>query len=80
MRSAVEFPEDDGAFKPAKYNIKAPLSLGKSTYGSIAQRTAWRTSDTGDGPSPYGRRTSGTVINWDDSGPAQPSFGGKDKE
>ena len=79
MRSAVEFPDDDEP-RPAKYNLRAPLSLGKSTYGSIAQRTAWRTSDTGEGPSPDGRRTAGTVINWDDSGPVQPSFGTKDKE
>lgn len=68
MRSAVEFPEDDDRPTPAKYNVRAPLSLGKTTYGSVAQRTAWRTSDTGEGPSPYGRRTAGTVISWDDGG------------
>ena len=63
-------------------SIDTPLSLSASTTGSVARRTAWRSSD--GGPTPYSSKTRGSTLNWDDSQPqALPtsdkgaSFGGK---
>ena len=47
-------------------SIETPLSLSSSTTGSIARRTAWRSSD-GNGPSAYSSKTRGTTLNWDDA-------------
>ena len=57
-------------------NVEAPLSLSSSTTGSIARRTAWRSSD-GNGPSAYSSKTRGTTLNWDDS--QKPSLPTSDK-
>ena len=54
-------------------DASAPLSLGKSTTGSVAQRTSWRSNDGGR-PAAYSSKTRGTTLNWDDdnSGPSLP--------
>ena len=57
-------------------NVETPLSLSSSTTGSIARRTAWRSSD-GNGPSAYSSKTRGTTLNWDDS--QKPSLPTSDK-
>ena len=64
-------------------SIDTPLSLSASTTGSIARRTAWRSSDS-DGPSSYSSKTRGSTLNWDDAQQQQlptsdkgASFGGK---
>ena len=53
----------------------APLSLGQSTTGSVASRTAWRSHDAGaQVPAAYSKKTRQTTLNWDDnsSGPSLP--------
>ena len=50
----------------AQHRVRSPLSLGKATTGSVAQRTAWR-SNEGDTPSAYSAKTSGSTLNWDDA-------------
>jgi hypothetical protein len=47
-------------------SIDTPLSLSASTTGSVARRTAWRSSD-GNGPTPYSSKTKGSTLNWDDA-------------
>ena len=63
--------------------VETPLSLSSSTTGSVARRTAWRSSD-GGGPTPYSSKTRGSTLNWDDAQQQQlpssdkgVSFGGK---
>ena len=49
-------------------NVDAPLSLGKSTFGSAAQATAWKTKSLGGGnPLSLSNKTMGTTFNWDDT-------------
>ena len=47
-------------------SIDTPLSLSSSTTGSVARRTAWRSSD-GGGPTPYSSKTKGSTLNWDEA-------------
>jgi hypothetical protein len=47
-------------------SIDTPLSLSASTTGSVARRTAWRSSDS-SGPTPYSSKTRGSTLNWDDA-------------
>ena len=47
-------------------SLDTPLSLSASTTGSVARRTAWRSSD-GNGPTPYSSKTRGSTLNWDDA-------------
>lgn len=47
-------------------SIDTPLSLSASTTGSVARRTAWRSSDS-NGPTPYSSKTRGSTLNWDDA-------------
>jgi hypothetical protein len=60
-----------------------PLSLSKSTMGSIAQRTSWRSNEEGSSPASYSSKTRSTTLNFDDTPTIQPpssdkgaSFGG----
>ena len=49
-------------------DIETPLSLGKNTFGSTAQATAWKNRSLGQGrPMSFSNKTSGTTFNWDDS-------------
>jgi hypothetical protein len=52
-------------------SVDTPLSLGKSTFGSAAQATAWKTKSLGGGnPLSLSNKTMGTTFNWDDSSSA----------
>ena len=56
-------------------DIDMPLSLGKQTFGSTAQATAWKTrSLIGGRPLSLSSKTRGTTFNFDDStsGPSVP--------
>jgi hypothetical protein len=60
-------------------NVDTPLSLGKSTFGSAAQATAWKTKNLGEGnPLSLSSKTMGTTFNWDDTSSA-PSVPQSDK-
>lgn len=50
-------------------DIETPLSLGKQTFGSAAQATAWKNKSLGGGrPLALSNKTMGSTFNWDDSG------------
>lgn len=52
-------------------SVDTPLSLGKSTFGSAAQATAWKTKSLGGGnPLSLSNKTMGTTFNWDDTSSA----------
>ena len=69
----VSVPSYSGPISAAQHGGSLPLSLSKSTTGSVAQRTAWRSSE-GDRPASYSAKTRGTTLNWDDAeAPAMPS-------
>jgi hypothetical protein len=72
----ADIPSYGGALSAAQHDVSAPLSLGKSTTGSIAQRTSWR-SNEGSRPTAYSSRTRGTTLNWDDD--SKPSLPSADK-
>ena len=66
-------------FQPVTPDVTAPLSLGKSTTGSAAQATAWRSNSLGKGgPLAYSSKTRGTTFNWDDT-TSSPSLPQSDK-
>ena len=66
-------------FQPVTPDVTAPLSLSKSTTGSAAQATAWRSNSLGrGGPSAYSSKTRGTTFNWDDTA-STPSLPQSDK-
>jgi hypothetical protein len=67
----------------SQHRVKVPLSLSKSTTGSIAQRTSWRSNEDGNSPASYSSKTRSTTLNFDDTPSIQPpasdkgaSFGG----
>ena len=49
-------------------NVEAPLSLSKTTTGSLAQQTAWR-SPVG---APLSSRNRGTTLSWGDEQSSNP--------
>lgn len=65
--SAAQFDAGDtGQQIHRAARINAPLALGASTAGSVAQRTAWRSNDPDAGtPASYSAKTAGTTLNWD---------------
>jgi hypothetical protein len=61
-------------FESVSPDITPPLSLSKSTTGSAAQATAWRSQSLGKGgPLSYSSKTKGSTFNWDDTA-ASPSI------
>ena len=55
-------------------DIETPLSLGKQTFGSAAQATAWKNRSLGGGnPMALSNKTMGTTYNFDD-GSSAPSL------
>lgn len=48
-------------------DIETPLSLGKQTFGSAAQATAWKNRSLNQGrPMSLSNKTMGTTYNFDD--------------
>lgn len=61
INSSAEFGSVDSS------NIDTPVSLGASTAGTYAQKTAWKTREMGRGrPLPYSKRSAGSTYRWDD--------------
>lgn len=52
-----------------------PLSSGSSTFGSVAQTTAWRASQGSGSPLSYSKQTRGTTLNFEDA-PSRPQVEG----